>query len=59
MADAGALTAALSDGVVRLAPLGEEHREGVRAACAADPAIWDVYFTSWLDPHFDASFDGL
>lgn len=57
MADPRALIAVLADGVVHLEPLAEDHREPLRAACAADPAIWQMYLISWFGEHFDATFD--
>ena len=57
MADADALRACLDDGVARLEPLTEGHREALRAACAIDRATWDNYRWSFLDPHFDTSFE--
>lgn len=57
MADAGALTVTLTDGIARLEPIGEEHREAVRAACAADADIWKIYPTNWRGSGFDAQFD--
>jgi RimJ/RimL family protein N-acetyltransferase len=57
VADPAALVSALGDGVVHLEPLAEEHREPLRAACAADPAIWQMYLISWFGEHFDATFD--
>ena len=47
-----------ADGV-RLEPLGEQHREGLKAACAADDAIWEIYVVSMAPEHFDANFDGV
>lgn len=44
---------------LRLEPLGERHRADLKAACAADPAIWPIYSTSWDPDHFDAAFDDL
>lgn len=42
------------DDVVRLEPIAEHHREGLRAACAADQDIWAaLYPFSMLDEHFD------
>lgn len=58
MADA-ALFQPLAAGDLRLEPMAEHHREPLRAACAADRAIWEIYPVSYLDPHFDAEFDGL
>ena len=56
-ADAAALLVPLTDGTMRLEPLAEHHREPLRAACAADPAIWEIYMASFLGEHFDGSFD--
>ena len=58
-ARADRLSMPLADGVAHLEPLDESHREALRAACAADPAIWDIYFVSYRGPEFDASFDAL
>jgi RimJ/RimL family protein N-acetyltransferase len=52
-ADAAALCAELTDGEVRLVPLADAHVEPLRAACAEDPAIWDIYPYSLLGEHFD------
>ena len=57
MADPAALVSGLRDEVVHLEPLCEEHRDPLRAACAADPAIWEMYLVSWFGPHFDATFE--
>lgn len=47
----------LEDRFVRLEPLGEAHREDLRAACAADPAVWrDLYSYSLDAEHFDANW---
>lgn len=44
---------------VRLEPLTENHREGLRAACAADPDIWvSLYPYSMIGEHFDVFWDG-
>ena len=53
MADAAALFAPLVDGDVRLEPLAAEHVEPLRAACAEDTEIWDIYPFSMLGEHFD------
>jgi RimJ/RimL family protein N-acetyltransferase len=45
---------ALSNAFVTLEPLSEAHREPLRAACAADPDIWEAqYSLSLLGEHFD------
>ena len=53
------LEAPMTDGAVRLEPLGEPHRAGLKAACAEDADIWPIYAISYDSDHFDASFDGL
>jgi len=42
-----------------LTPLAKDHREGLRAACAVDDAIWEIYPTRWIEADFDANFDAL
>jgi RimJ/RimL family protein N-acetyltransferase len=49
----------LADGALRLVPLGEAHREGLRAACAQDRDIWDIYPYSMLGDHFDPAFNQM
>jgi len=51
--NAEALRTVLVDGDLQLEPLIEAHREALRAACAADPDIWDIYPISFLDDAFD------
>lgn len=53
------LHVALEDGDLRLEPLAELHREGLRAACAEDDAIWDIYPFSYRDDAFDPQFDRM
>lgn len=49
--------AVLADALVRLEPLGDAHREAFRAACDADPAIWEaLYPVSWAGARFDATW---
>ena len=44
----------LENRFVRLEPLAEAHKEGLRAACTADPRTWnELYPFSMLDEHFD------
>jgi RimJ/RimL family protein N-acetyltransferase len=39
---------------VRLEPLAERHKDGLRDACAADPDLWrDLYIVSMLGDEFD------
>lgn len=49
----------LSDGDIRLELRTEAHREGLRAACAADTDIWEIYPMSMLGEHFDTAFDAM
>jgi RimJ/RimL family protein N-acetyltransferase len=49
----------LEDGDLRLEPLAERHRDGLRAATAADGEIWAIYPVNWAGEAFDPSFDGL
>lgn len=51
------LYAPLADGDIALEPLVEAHREGLRAACAADTEIWEVYPFSYVGDAFDPQFD--
>ncbi|PKB13342.1 RimJ/RimL family protein N-acetyltransferase [Novosphingobium kunmingense] len=53
------LLAVLEEGVLRLEPLEERHREALRAACAEDVTIWEMYGISYDPEHFDASFSAL
>src|SRR3954453_13647159 len=47
----------LENRFVRLEPMGEAHREDLRAACDADPALWtDLYPYSLAGEHFDAGW---
>lgn len=59
MADPGALSRLLTDRELRLQPLGEAHREPLRAACAADPDIWEIYVRDYSGAAFDRSFSNL
>ena len=53
------LLAVLEDGALRLEPLEERHRDGLRAACAEDAEIWQMYGLSYDPEHFDESFSKL
>jgi RimJ/RimL family protein N-acetyltransferase len=52
----------LAHGAVRLEPFAPGHRDALKAACAEDEAIWQVYSISLLGEGFDAfwaaSLDG-
>lgn len=49
----------LADGELHLVPLAEAHREGLRAACAQDGEIWEIYPFNYLGADFDPQFDRL
>jgi RimJ/RimL family protein N-acetyltransferase len=43
----------LENRFVRLEPMAQAHREGLRAACEADPDVWTrLYPFSWAGEHF-------
>lgn len=44
---------ALTTDLVRLEPFIQEHIEPLRAACAKDPDIWEIYPVSMMGAHFD------
>lgn len=45
---------------MRLEPMEERHRDGLRAACEADPSVWtDLYPYSWAGEHFQPTWDKL
>ena len=44
---------------LHLEPLIEAHREGLRAACAQDLTVWDIYPFSYLGDHFDPQFNRM
>jgi RimJ/RimL family protein N-acetyltransferase len=52
-----ALIVELGEGNVRLELLGDAHVEPLRAACARDPDIWEIYPVSWVGPHFDEALE--
>jgi RimJ/RimL family protein N-acetyltransferase len=55
--DLAALGAPMSKGDLALEPMAEVHREALKAACAQDPDIWQIYATPYDPEHFDRSFD--
>jgi len=48
---------AMPEGDLRLEPLAEAHRADLKAACAQDRDIWQIYAWSWDPDHFDETFD--
>lgn len=51
------LDAPMQDGELRLEPMAEAHRAALKAACAEDLAIWQIYSMSFAPDRFDANFD--
>ncbi|GAA4647484.1 GNAT family protein [Pontixanthobacter gangjinensis] len=51
------LSAILEGGPVRLEPLAQHHLEPLRAACAEDPEIWEIYPVNMLGDDFDAAME--
>ncbi|HTO28349.1 MAG TPA: GNAT family N-acetyltransferase, partial [Devosia sp.] len=49
----------LAEGDLRLEPLAGHHREGLRAATAADKEIWTIYPHNYAGEAFDLRFDDL
>lgn len=49
----------MAAGDVRLEPLAQAHRAALKAACADDHEIWQIYAVSYDPDHFDASFEAL
>jgi RimJ/RimL family protein N-acetyltransferase len=54
-----ALAAAMTGDGCRSEPMGEEHREPLRAACAEDDEIWQLWMLDFGPDGFDASFDRI
>lgn len=59
MARADRLHIPLRDADLAVTPLKEDHREALRAACAADTQIWSIYPVSYDPAHFEQSFEAL
>jgi RimJ/RimL family protein N-acetyltransferase len=53
------LARSIADRDIRLEPLVEAHRRGLKAACAEDLDVWPIYAISYDPEHFDESFDRL
>jgi RimJ/RimL family protein N-acetyltransferase len=51
------LGAPMADGSAQIEPLREDHREALRAACAEDDEIWEIYPTRFFGAEFDTAFD--
>lgn len=53
------LSKILEEGPVRLEPLVDHHLEPLRAACAEDQEIWDIYPVSMLAENFDKAIQAF
>ena len=53
------LSGILEQSPVRLEPLADHHLEPLRAACAEDQEIWDIYPVSMLDENFDKAIQAF
>jgi len=53
------LAAPMAGDGVRAEPMTETHRDPLRAACAEDPDLWQIYYSNFGPDAFDASFDAL
>ena len=49
----------LDEGDLQLTPLEETHRDALRAVCAEDPDIWQIYATNFGPPDFDSNVSAL
>ena len=52
------LTTTMMGNGCRAEPFDERHREQLRAACAEDSEIWEIYATNFGPDGFDAAIDG-
>ena len=55
--DSARLEATLESGDVRIEPLAERHLDPLRAACAQDREIWQIYPVNMLGDGFDAAME--
>lgn len=51
--DPASLLAPMADGDLVLAPLADAHLEPLRAVCAQDTEIWEIYSHCLIGEHFD------
>lgn len=59
MIEPEALFAPMDDREIHLEQLAEQHREGLRAACAADNEIWRIYPVDMSGEKFDPAFEAI
>jgi hypothetical protein len=51
------LSAPMAGDGIRAEPLSEQHREALKAACAEDLDIWQIYAMNFGPEGFERSFD--
>ena len=54
-----ALAAPIAGDGVRAEPMSEAHRAALRAACAEEKDVWNIWAQSFAPDRFDASFDAM
>ena len=59
MIDVGGLSEPMAGDGCRAQLFSEEHRDGLRAACAEDPDIWHIYSLNFGPPDFDQTIDAF
>ena len=59
MSAEGRLAGAMAGDGCRAEPITEAHREPLRAACAEDPDIWQLWMLDFGPEGFDRSFDRI
>lgn len=57
MIDLGRLGEPMSGDECRAELFSEEHREALKAACAEDPKIWEIYATNFGPEGFDTAIE--
>ena len=59
MIDIGGLSQPMAGDGCRAELFNEEHRDAVRAACAEDRDIWEIYSINFGPPDFDETIDAF
>jgi RimJ/RimL family protein N-acetyltransferase len=59
MIDLARLAEPMTGDDCRAEPFSEQHREGLKAACAEDRDIWEIYSLNFGPDDFDATIDGF
>jgi RimJ/RimL family protein N-acetyltransferase len=59
MIDVGGLSAPMAGDGCRAELFADQHRDSLRAACAEDRDIWEIYSINFGPPDFDKSIDAF